>query len=744
MVEPPNTATHDSEAPRNSEASPSALDPEHFRSLVAEHLTNARAVTELHVLLVRMGSVPDTHADRSLWLEDLGHWLHGGGGMFGSDEERTRRLRAFVLALSSVRGFRENFAKLFTGLVSELRGTKLFADVGIPVEPAFWREASDRIARRLLPLPPAPRSFADFISRLFPTEAEAHWLEHSPPELWTKLWSLLESTKSPLRAAWLPLAGSMSDAMKILAARIAALGVAQDIRDRLPEMPVSELPFLLLPRVCEGVAVGLPRHSTSNEAVLHTIERCRIALGQARKHVEEFGVSVDLVYRIELMTAQLARLEQLVVLLVPRSFETLPFDIGRFALSIVHAQFQGRSLLELFRASSHLLARKVVERTGKSGEHYITETRKEWRSMLLSAAGGGFLTTFTAAFKFLAGALGLGIVTNGILACINYAGSFVAMGAMGFTLATKQPSMTAAALAAALQSRTREPSLPEGVLAMRRSSMLFEPQTPDDPLVLERLVTLIAQISRSQLAAAIGNVFMVIPTSLLFDFAWKHAFGAPMLSAKKAEYVIHSLSPIHSGTIPYAAFTGVLLWMSSIGAGWLENWITYRRLPEALANHRRLKRMLGVSRAKSIADALDHGVASVGGSVTLGILLGTMPTLGLLLGLPIDVRHVTLSTGSLVFSASSLGADVVATREYVEAMAGIVVIGSLNFGVSFVLALAVALRARDAWRVGSTKIMLRLVGALFRRFFTNPFEFVFPPRGAAGSPSHPHIEPAGE
>jgi site-specific recombinase len=709
--------------------------------LVSEHLTDRRAVVELHVLLLRMDDVSrQSHADRSNWLEELGNWLHDGGAIFGaSDEERTAKLRVFVLSLGSVRGFRENFASLFTSLVSELRGTKLFADVGIPIEPAFWREAVDRFARRVLPAPPAPRSFADFARRLFPTEAEARWLERSPPELWLRLWTLLEGTKAPLSTAWLPLAGSMADATRILAARVAALGVAQDIRDRLPEIRVSDLPFLHLTRVCEAVQLGPPRKSTSNEAALQTIEQCRATLAQVHSHVEEFGVSVDLVYRLELMTAQLARLEQLVVLLVPRSFEALPYDLGRFTLGIVRAQFQGRSLVALLHASSHLLARKVVERTGRSGEHYITTNRPEWRSMLFSAAGGGILTAFTAAFKFLTGGLGLGIVLGSVVSSVNYAGSFVAMGALGFTLATKQPSMTAAALAASLGAgagSARTKSGDDSLSAMRRSR-LSDPTITDDPDTIERLVTLTTQISRSQLAAAMGNVFLVIPTAIVFDIVWRRVFGAPLLGAAKAEHVIHSLSPIHSGTIPFAALTGVLLWLSSLGAGWFENWVTYRRLPEALASHRRLKRLFGPRRALKIAKSLEHGAASFGGSIALGALLGITPAIGLELGLPIDVRHVTLSTGSLVFSASTLGAGVVATREYLEAIAGILIIGSLNFGVSFVLALAVALRARDAWRVGSIPLLMMFVRGLVRRFVRRPMEFVFPPAPASRREASP-------
>jgi site-specific recombinase len=664
---------------------------------------------DLRVLLGRMAEISPSHAERSAWLEELGSWLHGGFGRV-SDDDRTNRLRDLISALDSVEDLREDFAALLTGVVSELRGTKLFADVGIPVESGFWREAVDRISRTVLPTPPAPKSFAEFIEHLFPTVSEARWLERCPPELWAKLWSLLETTKAPLSAAWIPLAGSMSDAMRILAARIAALGVAQDIRDRLPGVTVSQLPFLRLPPLCDALQLGPRRLSMSTEGVLSVIAECRAALQQVHAHVEEFGVSVDLVFRIELMTAQLARLEQLVELFVPHDVDALARNLGRFGLSLVHAQFQGRSVLDLLKSSSHLLARKVVERSGKSGEHYITETSREWRAMLVSAAGGGFLTTFTAAFKLLTAALALPIFFASAVACVNYAGSFLLMGAVGFTLATKQPSMTAAALAASLDSQHAH----------------GEGKAPSHSV--EKLVTLMAQISRSQLAAAIGNLGMVIPTALAFDLLWRRITGHPFLAPDKATHVIESLHPLRSGTLPYAALTGVLLWLSSLGAGWLENWIAYRRIPDALAHHRGLRRLLGPERAKRLAGAVAGGAASVGGSVTLGCLLGIVPTLGVFFGLPLNVRHVTLSTGSLAFAGSALGAEAIGSPDFLFAIAGIFLIGALNFGVSFVLALAVALRASDRWRLGTTSIMGEVATALAKRVFRNPLEFLFPPR----------------
>jgi site-specific recombinase len=283
-----------------------------------------------------------------------------------------------------------------------------------------------------------------------------------------------------------------------------------------------------------------------------------------------------------------------------------------------------------------------------------------------------------------------------MVSAANYGGSFIVMQLLGFTLATKQPSMTAAALAGTLRDNAERD--------------------------LSGLVSMIARITRSQLAAAIGNVGLVIPAAYFFDRFWQGRTGAHFLDEKTAAYVLHSLHPTRSGTIFFAALTGVLLWMSSIVAGWLENWAVYRRLPEAIAGHR-LGRYLGRRTMAFASRVFSRNIAGLGGNLALGFFLGMTPIMGKFFGLPLDVRHVTLSTGSLTLAVCSLGDAAFANADTFPAMLGIAVIGALNFGVSFVLALAVALRAR-----GVEKDRFRLVVSVAATFFRSPLQFFVPPR----------------
>jgi len=415
-------------------------------------------------------------------------------------------------------------------------------------------------------------------------------------------------------------------------------------------------------------------------------------------NLELHGVSVDVVYRLELITKNLERLELLVERALAARDPGGPAQVRDVLVRLVRARLSERSLGDILGSNLHLLARKIIERAGHTGEHYITTTRAEYVKMLASAGGGGFLTAGTTALKYLIGWGHFAPFVEGLLSAMNYAGSFLVMQLLGFTLATKQPSMTAAALAGSLRDTAGHPDL-------------------------SVLVSTIARITRSQLAAALGNLGMVIPAALAFDAVYRRHFERPFLDEDTARYVLSSLHLTHSGSVFYAALTGVLLWISSVGAGWLENWATYRRLPEAIAEHR-LGRYLGRGTLRWLSRVFARNISGVGGNTTLGVLLGMTPVMGKFFGLPLDVRHVTLSTGALTLAVASLGPATAFTSELAFAAAGIAVIGLMNFGVSFVLALAVALRAREVERSDR----LRLLWSVFWTFLKSPLQFFFPPR----------------
>jgi site-specific recombinase len=106
------------------------------------------------------------------------------------------------------------------------------------------------------------------------------------------------------------------------------------------------------------------------------------------------------------------------------------------------------------------------------------------------------------------------------------------------------------------------------------------------------------------------------------------------------------------------------------------------------------------------------------------MMLGLVPAVAAILGLPLEVRHVTLSTGQLGAALGALGLPLLAEPAFWWCVGGIAFTGVLNVGVSFWLAFKVAMRSRgvrlhDRSRIGQ---------ALRQRLLSHPLSFIWPPR----------------
>ena len=640
-----------------------------------------RAVKQLHARLAAFDPGADLER-RAEALEQLARWVCDGPKpppLEGAPPEpyASTRLRLLLRALDVAPVFRERLSQSLGSLLAESNALGLLCEVGLPNDRGLLDETTDRLARRFLPSPPDHGNLAELFARMFRSQRDADWLSNLPAELVLELHARLGDV-------WQPLRDATEDALALLTTRISALGLSEDIRRRGPSGPVRASPFFRLPHAGREELPDLCLMCRSDMLIVH-------------ENLERFGVSVDVVYRLDVIAKCLERVESILVTLDPRNTPELVSAETRFVGELCAARLRERSVRGVVRDNTQLLARKVIERAGETGEHYITVSRGEWWKMLASAGGGGFLTVFTCAAKFFTKWGHFAPAVDGILSAFNYAGSFVTMQLLGFTLATKQPSMTAAALAGSIRGQR-------------------------DDHQLDDLITTIARICRSQLAAAMGNIGVVIPSAILFDVVFRVVAGRSFLDEENARYTIDSFHPWKSGTVPFAILTGVLLWASSIGAGWLENWAVYRRIPEAIAQHR-MKRWLGKRLLGWLGKLFSKHVAGFGGSVTLGVLLGMTPAFGKFFGLPLDVRHVTLSSGALALSVKSMGLAAFTDPSVGWAALGILCIGSMNFGISFLLALGVAFRAREV-PVGRG---IRLLFAVLGRFLRSPFQFIYPP-----------------
>ncbi len=505
---------------------------------------------------------------------------------------------------------RELFLGSLSALLAETDGTALFGDVGIPSDRGFLSELGDRISARLIPSPRDAHDLSEIAYRLFRSDSDVETFRDLPLSDVHRLVRLVQDGLSKEAAS--VVSGAFADGFRLLLSRIQAHGLSRDLRARSTPGPVYSSPFHRVLRsgdaLLDAWLAGRPT-GPALQAFAKDSGECRKEARVIQKHLEDSGVSIDVVFGLQVIDRCLTRTAQMAEVMGAAEGPDRSRAVHRLLSRLVHLAHQDRSVLHLVRWNMHLLDRKIVERTGKTGEHYVAATPSEYRHIWLAAAGGGALTVFTAAFKMLVHEWHLAAFPESLLYSLNYAVSFLLMQAFGLVLATKQPAMTAAALA----------------------QIMREAKGEDRE---ERIAGFFARLTSSQLAAAISNVVTVGVGAAVFVGGWLLLAGRPWVDEKTARATFLVLSPLDSGTIFFAALTGVLLWMGSLAGGWFENWSTYHRLPEGIARHP-LGRVFGPERMKRVADGLSRNASGWATNVALGFLLGFAPAVGHLLRHPV-------------------------------------------------------------------------------------------------------------
>ena len=660
---------------------------QHFR----DRLASLRGKPALDALLAH-AHPEQSLAERVDWAEDLFEWVR-------RDVPATR-LKLFLQLLERQPEARERIAKTLRSLVRDTQALDLFADTGLPQGAAFTPELMSRIFSRLLPDAPDTRNLADIFDRLFPRDSDSSWLEQLDADLAQRVLALFQDDASSDKTDWSGLRADLEDALVQLSDRICVVGSGRDVRGRLTKTVFRDLPFQKLPPAIESVLerqrTGTPVTELAAELnhVRALTEACDRSVDEVIGQLERTGVNTALVYDIARLRAQLRRLEMLL-----EAWATPNSDASRtltLLADLVRQNHARKSVPELFRQNLHLLTRRIVERNAETGEHYVARNRAEYLGMLRSASGGGALTGITTFAKLLLTKLALAGFFQGAFAGLNYAISFVLIQLCGFTLATKQPATTAPALARRMDE-------------LRTVSQQ------------ETLVDEVVFLIRSQIAAVFGNLALVIPATFFLDLIWKTICGEHLVNEHKAEVILGTMLP-WSACWFFAVFTGVLLWLSSLFAAWMDNWFVLHQLSPALVQHRRLQRWFGPTRTRRMAVWLEHNVAGLAGNISLGLMLGIIPSVAVFFGLPLDVRHVTLSTGQVTAAFAMLGGEHFWTLSTVWIVIGILGVGLLNLTVSFALALWVAIRARDV-RGPELQLFYR---ALMTRLVKAPLSFVLP------------------
>ena len=676
----------------------------------------------------------DPHSDRIDLLVQLVEQLRPA--RLPGSELVSRRLKALCQLILEHPVLAGNLRSYLTRLLESRRHASLYTDIGVLSNDGFFTELKRRVSYRVLPPALGDVYLTDAIDQVLYVDSDYRWINAVPAAAWLELYDAIASSAPAAHAApsdpqRTTLRGMLA-AVRTLSCRVCALGLEPRLIRSHDAIESFDSPFLMqnieVNQYLDGYERLLAGEGGTPEDARHLLvmlDQCSAVIDKVRRNAVSQGTSVALTYLLLALAQSIDRLRKLLFLVdvsgdLPAAptldLETVAMQAtppsapptslrraGAIALAqeLVEAHNNKYAVRELFTDNIDLLARNVTENASRTGEHYIADSRGQLGRMFLSSAGAGVIISFMALIKILTSTLRTAPLVEAFLFSLNYSIGFVLIHTLHFTIATKQPAMTASRIARGLSSK--------------------DGRTID----LDSMADLISRVFRTQLVAVLGNIATMLPMTFLIALTWMLITGSHLVGPAKAAQLLHDIDPIHSLALFYAAIAGVCLFVAGLISGYYDNKAVYTQMAQRVAQLRGLRRLLGQARLVRLSNYLENNLGGLMGNVYFGILLGTIGTLGYLLGLPLDIRHVTFSAGNLATAFVAMNFSM-SWELALTSIGGFLSIGAVNLLVSFALALWVALRARRV----HFKQGMALVRAMGRRFLSAPLDFIIGPKTA--------------
>ena len=593
-------------------------------------------------------------------------------------------------------------------LLQNRKFSRMLSDAGILKDSDFMFEVKNRIFSKLLPYQPEKNTLEYVLNQVFYLSSDILWIKNIPAEETNQLFQLLGFSDLYHSAEENTALSEVLNAISSVSQRMSGRAMEMDVVKMLPEYDNLESPFMAFEKeflLIENQIKTNQKHFVASEdqhykqlLVLH--KQCEEYVDKAFANSSKYGISLKVNQSLLRIRQQLVRLKIILALLVVDKESDKTNNTLFLGLKLIEYNCYKNNIQQLISDSTQLISYEITQHTAKTGEHYITESPREYFLMFITAIGGGFIVGILCVVKLLLSTIETSGFGHAFLYSLNYSLGFIAIYILGFTLATKQPAMTAATIIQSLESDSKNDNLKQ------RKYFSF--------------AQLFARLFRSQFIAFVGNVLMAFPISLLGIWLLDHFFHFN-ISAQKTTKLLTDLSPILSPAIFHAAIAGFFLFLSGIISGNIANRNRHERVYYRIQEHPFLKKNLGKESTTKIANWFERYWAGIVSNGWFGVFLGSTAAIGIFLGLNLDIRHITFSSGNLALGLYGKNFSIDSVTLF-WSIFGIGIIGFVNFMVSFSLSLGLAFRSRNI-PLSEVKFLNK---AVFSYFKERPFAFFFP------------------
>ena len=608
----------------------------------------------------------------------------------------------FLAYLKNNEEIKNNFRNYLFILFSNKSFTKALTDANILSENAFFPELKKRISYKFLPPVEDENTVSYIISKvLFNPKSDSNYIKNINPEDGSEFFKLMEIEK----ISTLPkVKKELLISANILALRSVGNALEAGIAKMVPEYKNFDNPFValqseldsLIGRFKEDENLQINSKDVDYKQIKIYLQQCLDFVDKAFKNASKFGISSKINQSLLKIRQQLRRIQDIIPILVVDNEEDILINSKNLVSNTLKYNSHRNNVRELIDDSTRLISHLITSHTAETGTHYIATSSKEYLKMFWKASGGGIIVGFLCIFKMMMSYSHGSEFSHAVLYSLNYAFGFIIIYLLGFTLATKQPAMTAATMAKVLSD-----------------------ESSSDKNYKE-FANLVAKLSRTQFIAFVGNVLWSFPVALaiIYGMDW---FLDKNFAVAKADKLLKDLNPIESKAILHACIAGFFLFISGIISGNISNSSIFNQVPERISQSPFLNQVIGAKNSKKLSDFYTKHWAGIISNFWFGIFLGVIAPLGVFLGLDLDIRHITFSAGNFALALYGKGFDI-DTYTFVISLVTIFLIGAFNFIVSFGLSMLLAFRSRKV-NFGELTIIYK---SILKYFIKNPLRFFIP------------------
>jgi len=608
----------------------------------------------------------------------------------------------FLAYLKNNEEIKNNFRDYLFILFSNKSFTKALTDANILSENAFFPELKKRISYKFLPPVEDENTVSYIISKvLFNPKSDSNYIKNINPEDGSEFFKLMEIEK----ISTLPkVKKELLISANILALRSVGNALEAGIAKMVPEYKNFDNPFValqseldsLIGRFKEDENLQINSKDVDYKQIKIYLQQCLDFVDKAFKNASKFGISSKINQSLLKIRQQLRRIQDIIPILVVDNEEDVLTNSKNLVSNTLKYNSHRNNVRELIDDSTRLISHLITSHTAETGTHYIATSSKEYLKMFWKASGGGIIVGFLCIFKMMMSYSHGSEFSHAVLYSLNYAFGFIIIYLLGFTLATKQPAMTAATMAKVLSD-----------------------ESSSDKNYKE-FANLVAKLSRTQFIAFVGNVLWSFPVALaiIYGMDW---FLDKNYATLKADKLLKDLNPIESKAILHACIAGFFLFISGIISGNISNSSIFNQVPERISQSPFLNQVIGAKNSKKLSDFYTKHWAGIISNFWFGIFLGVIAPLGVFLGLDLDIRHITFSAGNFALALYGKGFDI-DTYTFMISLVTIFLIGAFNFIVSFGLSMLLAFRSRKV-NFGELTIIYK---SILKYFIKNPLRFFIP------------------